>query len=169
MLNVGTVEVRKNPILLYQIYKLAKQRNIELPPLYIVGRKGWLTDEAVYQITYDQDVCNKIFLKHDINDAEMSWLYQNCEFFLFPSYYEGWGLPVAEAAHFGKMSIASNTSSIPEVVGEAAVYASPYDAALWLKLITSMLSIDNRQPYERALRKRKRHSWDETYAQTRQI
>lgn len=169
ILNVGTVEVRKNPVLLYQVYRLAAERGIELPMLYIVGRPGWLTGDVCYQITHDPKVEGKIVMCHDIDDKGLSWMYENCEFFIFPSYYEGWGLPVAEAAHHGKASIASNSSSIPEVIGNCAEYFSPDSADECLDAIVRMCDPTHRARYEQLLSKRKPHTWDKTYRDAENI
>lgn len=169
LLNVGTVEVRKNPVLIYQAYRLAAERGIDLPDIYIVGRQGWLSGDIYYQMIHDDCINNKIHLRHDIDDRGLQWLYQHCEFFVFPSYYEGWGLPIAEAAHHGKPSVASSTSSIPEVVGDGARYHSPYSADELLEAITEMLKCKSKQRFIDAIAKRRRVTWDDTFSQATQV
>lgn len=169
LLNVGTIEVRKNPVLIYQAYCLAAERGINLPDIYIVGRQGWLSGDIYYQIIHDSRVCHKIHIRHDIDDSGLRWLYKNCEFFVFPSYYEGWGLPIAEAAHHGKPSVASATSSIPEVVGDGARYHSPYSADELLDAIIEMLDCEKRQQFIDIIAKRRQRTWDDTFAQASQV
>ena len=62
------------------------------------------------------------------SDAELAFLYRNCRFTVFPSLYEGWGLPIGESLWFGKLCIASKTSSMPEVGGDLVDYVDPKDA-----------------------------------------
>ena len=166
LLAVGTIEVRKNHALLYSAYKRAHEKGIELPRLIMVGRRGWLSDDIYYQMVHDSDVNQKLVFKHDADDQQLTWLYQNCLFVVFPSYYEGWGLPVAEAAHHGKATAASNRSSIPEVVGDAAVYFSANSADECLEAILSLLNDKKRATYEQKIANRKPWTWDQTFEQT---
>jgi glycosyltransferase involved in cell wall biosynthesis len=169
ILNVGTIEVRKNPVLLYQVYRLAEERGVDLPHLYLVGRMGWLTGDIFYQMIHDSRVSDKIHIRHDIDDKGLSWMYDHCEFFVFPSYYEGWGLPVAEAAHHHKVSVASHSSSIPEVLGEYAEYFSPYSADECLNAIVTMMDKAHRARCEKKLRHRAPQTWDDTYKDAEKI
>ncbi|PLS81050.1 glycosyltransferase family 1 protein, partial [Candidatus Saccharibacteria bacterium] len=105
---VGTQEVRKNHALLYYAYKLGLQKQMRLPRLIIVGREGWLTDDIRRMITTDPYVGSLITPMKDVGDEELTWLYQNALFAVFPSFYEGWGLPIAEAVHHGKLVLSSN-------------------------------------------------------------
>lgn len=134
ILCVGTIENRKNHTLLYQAYKLAAEQGIDLPKLVIVGGIGWLTGDIVYLIQHDLEIRDKILILNNVNDAGLSWLYQNCLLTVYPSLYEGWGLPVAESMAYGKVCLASNISSIPEIAGDLTEYFSPYNAEECLKL-----------------------------------
>ena len=127
-LNVGTIEARKNHAELYYAYKLAFQEKVELPTLYIVGKPGWLTGDIIYFITHDTDINNKIRIISDVTDNELTWLYKNALFTVFPSQYEGWGLPVAESIALGTPCISSNVSSMPEIEPHLVDYVSPYDS-----------------------------------------
>jgi glycosyltransferase involved in cell wall biosynthesis len=166
ILMVGTLEVRKNHALLYSTYKLAYEKGIQLPKLVIVGRRGWLSGDIYYQMVHDNDVNDKFIFLNNTNDSELSWLYQNCKFTVFAAFYEGWGLPIAEAAHYGKVSALSNTSSIPEVVGKAAVYFSPYSSDECLSALQILLDSKSLSKYEALIGERKPATWDETYTQT---
>ena len=75
------------------------------------------------------------------NDAELRALYENCEFFVYPSLYEGWGLPVAEALAFGKFVLASDRGSIPEVGGDLVEYIDPWNASAWAEAISDISTI----------------------------
>ena len=168
LLCVGTIEARKNHTLLYYSYKLAKERAISLPPLVIAGRRGWKTEDVFDVINMDPDVNNQIiFLEgtSSASDEELSWLYQNCLFSIYPSFYEGWGLPIAESIAYGTPCISSNTSSMSEVAGDIITYFSPSSTDECLAAIIKMM-----QPKElkRAKDKIKQYNtvtWDDTFIQ----
>ncbi|MGD0284443.1 MAG: glycosyltransferase family 1 protein [Candidatus Saccharimonadales bacterium] len=152
ILSVGTIEIRKNHQLLYQTYRLAGEKNIALPPLVIVGREGWLAQQVIYAIKTDPNVKDKIILAGPINDTGLRWLYKNCLFTVFPSVYEGWGLPVAESLCNGKVCAASRSSSIPEIGGDLNLYYSPYDPSECLEVVKSLLDEQFRRSLENKIR-----------------
>ncbi len=135
ILSAGTIEARKNHQLLYVVYKKAAKEGYKLPNLIIAGGRGWLTEELQHNIENDPTVNQKIRIIDKATDEQMRWLYENCLFSVFPSLYEGWGLPVAESLAYGKVTLASNTSSIPEVGGKCADYFSPTSVDELLELI----------------------------------
>jgi glycosyltransferase involved in cell wall biosynthesis len=151
MLSVGTVEARKNHLLLYYAYKSLLQQGVDLPLLVIVGRKGWLTKDLCYILEHDDDVRGKIVVKETITDAELSWLYKNCLFTIFPSFYEGWGLPIAESLSFGKVTLSSNTSSLTEVGLDMADYFSPFSTDELKLLISTYLDKTKRSSREKSI------------------
>ena len=161
---IGTIEIRKNHTLLYYTYKLAEQQGIELPQLVIVGSRGWLSGDFQYLVEHDPAMKNKIILLDNINDAGLSWVYANCMFSVYPSFYEGWGLPVAETLANGKVCIASNASSIPEIFGDNIDYFSPYDANACLDLIIKYLDPVKLEQKEAKLKQLYQPtSWTDTY------
>lgn len=163
ILCVGTIETRKNHQLLYQAYRLAAIENIELPKLVIVGREGWMSEQVIRAIQKDPLVNNKFILAGPVNDSELSWLYKNCLFTVFPAVYEGWGLPVAESLYYGKICAASNSSSIPEIGGDINVYYSPYDARACLDVLSSLRMPSYRKKLEnKLLNNYKTTMWCET-------
>lgn len=127
ILAVGTIEVRKNHILLYNTYKLAASRGIELPMLVVVGRLGWHAGDVLHLMQYDPQVREKIIILNGASDSELDWLYQNALFSIYPSAYEGWGLPVAESLVKGKLCLTTNSSSMPEIAGNLLDYFDPLD------------------------------------------
>jgi glycosyltransferase involved in cell wall biosynthesis len=130
VLCVGTLEVRKNHALLYYLWRrLTSEYGPAVPRLLIAGSAGWLTHELRYQIEQDPVVRDKIVVLSEVTDSGLSWLYQNCLFTVYPSHYEGWGLPLAESLAHGKYCIASGTSSLPEVGGDLVSYHDPVDLA----------------------------------------
>lgn len=140
VLVVGTVEVRKNHQALYLAWELAAKEDIELPPLVIVGRPGWNVNDLLYDINTNPLVKNNITIISDVNDDTLGWLYRNCLLTVYPSWYEGWGLPVAESLHFGKLCISSNASSMPEIGGDLVEYCSPYEPRAFMEKIAHYYS-----------------------------
>lgn len=135
VLAVGTVEVRKNHQALYLAWELSAKEGIELPPLVIVGKPGWNVSDLLYDISANPLVNQKIKIVSGIDDETLGWLYQNCLLTVYPSWYEGWGLPVAESLHFGKVCISSNASSMPEIGGDLVDYCSPYEPRAFMEKI----------------------------------
>jgi glycosyltransferase involved in cell wall biosynthesis len=163
---VGTLEIRKNHMLLYYVYKLASQMGRQLPQLVIIGNRGWLTEQVHYLLTNDPSVKSKILILHDIDDNGLDWIYENCLFTVYPSMYEGWGLPIAESLAHGKLCVASNSSSMPEIAGDLAEYFSPYSPEECLERISSCL--DARHLGEREQRIRATYKpvqWSQTARQ----
>lgn len=167
ILCVGTVEARKNHALLYYAYKLAKEKNIKLPYMVVVGRRGWKTDDILEIIINDPDTKDAFIFLHDSSDDELSWLYQNCMFSVYPSFYEGWGLPIAESIAYGVPCVASNTSSMPEVAGDLITYFSPSSSDECLKSINDLLLPGKLDQARSRIGKYQTVSWDETFKQVR--
>lgn len=135
VLSVGTFEIRKNHDLLYKVWDKAVQEQIQIPNLVIAGRPGWLTHDLEYSIKNNPNTNNKILILNECTDTNLKWLYQNCLFTIYPSWYEGWGLPIAESAFEGKLCLSSNISSMPEIAGELMDYFSPFSTEKLLSLV----------------------------------
>jgi glycosyltransferase involved in cell wall biosynthesis len=163
ILCVGTVEARKNHTLLYYAYKLAIQKGIVMPHIIIVGRVGWLSNDIYELISSDPQVKDKFIFLHGISDNELNWLYKNSLFSVYPSFYEGWGLPIAESIAHGTPVIASNTSSMPEIAGELIDYFSPTSTDECLGAMVKLLKPENRRDAQERIQKYKPASWDQSY------
>jgi len=140
---VGTIEARKNHAEIYYAYKLAVEKNISLPELYIVGKPGWLTGDIIYAIENDNDVNQKLKIVHNVTDDELAWLYSNALFTVYPSQYEGWGLPIAESLAYNTPCIASFTSSMAEIAPDYVDHVSPFDPAQMLERMGHFTSKEN--------------------------
>lgn len=129
VLYVSTLEVRKNHRLLFQVWRRLLDRHgpERIPELVFVGRRGWLIDDFVSELEHSHFLDGKIVWKDRVDDAELARLYASSLFTVYPSFYEGWGLPVAEGMAFGRWCVASGTSSLPEVGGDLAGYFDPFD------------------------------------------
>lgn len=127
ILNVGTLEPRKNQVRLIHAFAQLKA-HADIPhQLVVVGGRGWLYEDIFRCV-------NELGLKQDIrflgyaDDSELPALYKMADLLVFPSLYEGFGLPPLEAMACGTPVICSNSSSLPEVVGDAAVQVRAADA-----------------------------------------
>lgn len=149
---VGTVEVRKNHTLLYYVYKLAAERGVELPQLVIVGSRGWHTCDLQHLLDNDPSIKGKILLLSGVDDSGLTWVFENCLFSMYPSMYEGWGLPVAESLAHGKLSLACKNSSIPEIAGDLIDYFSPFSTDECLQLVQKYLVVSVRKQREDRIR-----------------
>ena len=164
ILSVSTIEGRKNHAALFYAVKEAERRNIQLPKIVIVGRNGWLTDDIRYTIQNDLESKDRMLILNDINDSSLTWLYKNCLFTVFPSFYEGWGMPIAESLAYGKLCISSNTSSMPEIAGDLIDYFSPYNTGQLLDRIIENLDDKTRVAKESKIAKQyKVTSWKEMF------
>lgn len=114
VLSVGTIESRKNHLALFQAWKLLLAEGAEPPPLVLVGRPGWRVDDLLAQLEATGFLGGRIRLVHGISDPELLALYRGCLFSIFPSFTEGWGLPVGESLALGKPCLASTEGATPE-------------------------------------------------------
>jgi len=114
-LSVGTLEPRKNFETIIRAYIEAKKENTYLPPLIIAGKPGWKMNETLQQLSKNQLRSENIFFIEAPSVEELFWLYENCLLFLFPSIYEGFGLPILEAAYFKKPQIISKIEIFQEI------------------------------------------------------
>ena len=104
---------------------------------------------------------------HNMNDKELAWLYENCLFSVYPAFYEGWGLPVAESLLRGVPVLTSNTSSIPEIAGDLLEYFSPYSSEEIMLALNKYYSNPKILATKTAEIKKKYKPtlWDESYRQ----
>jgi glycosyltransferase involved in cell wall biosynthesis len=123
-LSVGTIEPRKNHERLLDAYRILKAESGSTLPLVLAGGQGWLL-KHFDTLLHGLERGREIILPGYVSDAELTWLYQNCFGFVYPSLFEGFGMPVLEALGFGAPVLCSNTSSLPEAAGEAALFFDP--------------------------------------------
>ncbi len=165
VLYVGTLEPRKNLTTLLEAYAEVAQR--QAAPLLVGGGKGWLYD-AVFQRLEALGLRERVRFVGYLDEAELPLWYAAATVFVFPSIYEGFGMPPLEAMACGTPVVASNTSSLPEVVGDAGLTVSPYDPAALAEAISRLLDdADLRQELrERGLRQVRAFSWRVTAERT---
>ena len=132
ILFVSTLEPRKNHRVLYEAYlRLIEAGQQPLPLMVWVGKPGWGVDDLLNQLSRDTRVQPHVRLLDRVTDADLNQLYAQALFTVYPSQYEGWGLPVAESLAHGKFCLVSNAASLPEVGGDLVEYLDPVDAAAW--------------------------------------
>jgi glycosyltransferase involved in cell wall biosynthesis len=123
-LAVGTLEPRKNLRRLLNAYSVYVKKSDNVLPLVLAGGKGWLEDD-LEQFVAELDLSQKVVFLGYVSDEDLNWLYGNCFAFIYPSLYEGFGLPVVEAMSREAAAVVSNVTSIPEVAGDAVHYVDP--------------------------------------------
>ena len=131
VLCVSTFETRKNHELLLTVWRnlIAAHGPGKIPHLVLVGRVGYFVFDtrSIRAKLLDPRFNQKVIAAGQLQDGELVEVYRRCLFTVFPSLYEGWGLPVDESLAHGKFCVASSSSSIPEVGGDFVDYFDPKD------------------------------------------
>ena len=140
VLYVSTLGLNKNQGLLLQVWRrLIDRHGGGVPTLVLAGQSGWRAELLLREMRADAALSRHVVHLARTNDRQLRWLYRRCLFTLFPSHYEGWGLPVAEALALGKCCIASDAASLPEVGGDLVDYHDPLDGPTCQRLVESAL------------------------------
>lgn len=150
VLAVGTLEPRKNLVALLKAFARLRQAGEVDPALRLVlaGARGWL-DEPIFRTVRSFGLAEAVCLPGFIDDDDLPDVYRGAELFVFPSLYEGFGLPPLEAMACGVPVVTSNTSSMPEVAGGAAMLVDPRD-------VDGMAAVIARTLHDEGLRERLR-------------
>jgi glycosyltransferase involved in cell wall biosynthesis len=165
ILSVGSIQPRKNLARLVRAYSLLRneRRGVKLPQLVLVGKQAWLYDETLRSIE-ESAVKESIVLTGYVQDADLPALYSGATCFVYPSYFEGFGLPPLEAMKCGAPVIAGNRTSLPEVVGDAGVLVDPFDEQEIAAVVASMIDNSDLRAALRVkgLKRAETFSWRET-------
>lgn len=141
VLCVSTLEIRKNHLYLLRLWQeLLLRKQSFLPTLVLVGKWGWEIDpfrEALEECNY---LDGRIKVMAAVTDTVLACLYRNCLFTIYPSFAEGWGLPIGESLAFGKPCIASGVTSMPEVGGDLVRYIDPLDLETGVAAVQEVLN-----------------------------
>lgn len=166
LLYIGTLEPGKNVGRLISAFEKIAD-GFPDHQLVLGGDKGWLYSDVMLQIQ-NSPFNNRIHYLGHVTDEEVVHLYNFCEAFCFPSLYEGFGLPPLEAMSCGAPVLTSNNSSIPEVVGDAALQVNPLSVDEIAEGINLLLSdTELRTEFKnRGLERAKKFSWDKAAKQT---
>jgi glycosyltransferase involved in cell wall biosynthesis len=167
ILFVGTFEPRKNIKTLVLAFDYLKKK-FDLPHrLVLIGKKGWGYEsilKCIENSAYKKDIYHLNYLADEL----VAQFYQHAEVFVYPSFYEGFGLPVLEAMNLGTPVITSNVSSLPEVVDSAAITINPQDFIELAEAIFKVLSNDDlrKQLILNGRTRAQKFSWEKTAKQT---
>jgi glycosyltransferase involved in cell wall biosynthesis len=136
----------------------------------IVGKRGWLY-KGFFRRLRDLGLEGEVFFHGFVPDEDLPALYTAAELFVFPSLYEGFGLPPLEAMDCGTPVITSDTSSLPEVLGEVGIMVDPRDVSGLTEAMRRVLTDGGkrREMRERGLRQAARFSWERTAQETLEV
>jgi glycosyltransferase involved in cell wall biosynthesis len=167
ILFVGSLEPRKNLKALLQAYALYVKRHLGEELLVVAGGKGWLNDD-VSQIGAGLGIAERVKFLGYVQEADLRVLYSVAKLFVYPSMYEGFGLPPLEAMACGAPVITSNTSALPEVVGDAAIVIDPHNCKALCQGIERVLCDDKLRlrMRQQSLARAKLFSWERTAEET---
>jgi glycosyltransferase involved in cell wall biosynthesis len=169
LLSVSTIQPRKNYARLIEAFgRMANsQRSIDLL-LVIAGGRGWMFDE-VFQTVERLGLRERVLFPDFVADDDLPALYAGARLFVYPSLYEGFGLPIAEAMACGVPVVSSNASSLPEVGGDAVLYFDPRDVGAMTRAIQRALteSALRADLTARGLAQAKKFSWDRAAGELR--
>lgn len=168
ILSVGTIEPRKNFKTLIRAFDLLKKKyKFKNLKLVIAGKTGWKSEET-FDIYNNSKNKENIIFTGEISDYDLVQLYNMASIFVYPSIFEGFGFPVLEAMSCGLPVIASNTSSIPEVLQHPDLLFNPFDEKEICIKMDEILLNDNLNSYVRkqCLINSKKFSWSKTAAET---
>lgn len=173
ILFLSTIEPRKNimkAIKAFELFKEFSQNNKVGIKLVIAGKPGWIYNEIFQAIRYSKFRKDIIYIGF-IDDEDKSGLYQLSEVFVYPSIYEGFGFPPLEAMASRVPVIASQTSSLPEVTGSAALFVNPLDAKDIAKAMEKVIFDDNlkNELRERGEEQAKKFSWEKCAKDTLRV
>jgi len=142
LLCVSTIENRKNQQTLCRAFtRLVDWGVADLPLLVLVGAIGYGGQNLIDEIATDRRLAGRVITLVGCSDTDLAALYKGCLFTLYPSIYEGWGLPVVEGFAYGKFCLCSSRGSLPEVGQTFADYADPWNVDEWANKIYRYLSI----------------------------
>lgn len=161
LLYLGTLEPRKNIERLVEAYGVLRQRNADVPPLILAGRKGWMYDTIfakIQELGLEQYVCSTGYVE---NEA-VPLLIAGAVAFLFPSIYEGFGMPPLEAMACGTPVLTANVSSMPEVAGDSAVLVDPFSVESIAEGMERLVEKPDlrRELSERGIRRASQFTWE---------
>jgi glycosyltransferase involved in cell wall biosynthesis len=167
LLSVGTLEPRKNIAMILKAFLRLPQQLRRCFPLVVVGMQGWGTGDLLKQL-------NSLVLKGEVLVTgyvprdHLPLLYSGAALFMYPSLYEGFGLPPLEAMACGAPVLAANNSSLPEVVGDAGILLDPLDDDSWFQWLQTMVEDEDLQDSYRklALQRAQIFSWERCAQQT---
>ncbi len=167
ILFVGTLQPRKNIVRLIEAFSKMKNKDLDL---VIVGKKGWQFEE-ILSAPKKFEASSRVKFLHDVSDEDLPSFYQNALFFILPSLYEGFGLPVLEAMQYSCPVITSNVSSLPETGGDAALYIDPESVLDITSKMEKLANDENlrKEMIEKGKKQVAKFSWEKTAKETLKV
>lgn len=168
ILAVGNLQPRKNLGRLIEAFKnIKKMKQFQNFKLVLVGKKNWKDDGMINGVDISE-ISSEIIFTGYIVDEDLPYLYNGCEVFVYPSIFEGFGLPPLEAMNCGTVVLASNISSIPEVIGSGGISINPLDVKdIINELVEALANKQLRQYYkEESIKQAKLFTWKNTAVET---
>jgi glycosyltransferase involved in cell wall biosynthesis len=168
-IHIGTLEPRKNLMFLVRSYSLAVKSGVK-ENLVIAGKKGWYF-EGLFDLVKKLGLEKRVIFTGYVEDKDTPTLYSGATALIFPSIYEGFGFPPLEAMACGTPVISSNTSSLPEVVGDAGILIPPKNEKEWANMMIEV-SQNNKLAEKlkiKGLQQAKKFSWEQTAKKTIEI
>jgi glycosyltransferase involved in cell wall biosynthesis len=146
VLYCSTIEIRKNHIMLLTLWDRLRQSlpAERLPLLVLVGRWGWYADAARLMLERNWRLAPHVRVLEELRDESLLWLYRNARFTVFPSFTEGFGLPVAESLSVGTPVVVSDHPALIEASEGLMPAIDPYDLPAWRREVASLSSDDER-------------------------
>ena len=138
LLALGSIQPRKNLVRLIGAYSSLWYEKRDLPQLVLAGKRGWLEAETIRAAEESAARKDILFIGY-VPEADLPALYSGAIGFVYPSYFEGFGLPVLEAMRCGAPVIAGNRTSLPEIVGEAGLLVDPFDEAALVQALAELI------------------------------
>ncbi len=164
-LSVGTLEPRKNVDHVIRTFlKVIKENDINDLGLVLVGAKGWDYDKIFSEYENALEFKDKIIITGRVPDEDLASLYSHAHSFYYLSLYEGFGLPPLEAMQCGVATVTSNTSSLPEVVGDAGIMLQPNDVESLCETMLNLYKNEELRSFyaQRGLERSKMFSWEKS-------
>ena len=161
LLYVGTIEPRKNLTNLIKAFHTIKAQKSILLPLIIVGMKGWIYSE-VFELVKKLNLESNVFFVGYISREDLKVFYSLASIFVYPSFYEGAGVPVLEAFKSGVPVITSNSTALAEIAGNAAILIDPYKPEEIAQAILKVVNDEELRSHliNIGLERVKRFNWD---------
>jgi len=169
ILTVGSIQPRKNiPRLIRAYSMLCRERNLEpLPKLVVVGKRGWLYEDTL-ATAESSTVRDRIILTGYVDDKDLPALYSAASCFVYPSYFEGFGIPPLEAMRCGTPTITGDRTCFPEIIGDAGLMVDPFDEQAIMRGIVRVLTEQTLRDdlIEKGLKRANSYDWLKTARQT---
>lgn len=141
---LGTIEGRKNHLLILNIWsELARRLGTACPQLVVIGQRGWESEQAVDMLDRSEEIRGHVIELSRCDDAQLAAYMAHARALLFPSFVEGYGLPLVEALAAGTPVIASNLNVFRELAGDIPTYLSPIDGLGWSQAIEAFARDDS--------------------------